>query len=158
MKKSILSGFCILSTTLFHTSCVSTTEVFRDEVRITTEKLPCSDDCPEYRLSVYGDGWANYTGYDNVELIGDFEKFIGKEIADSLIVLFDETAFFTLPEDLPSPNFLAKQDVALSLKMGDYYNKVYYGDKGPAVFRKIDLLLGQIAEDEDGWQRLESDS
>ena len=135
-------------------SCVSTTEIYRDEVRVRTEKLPCPKDCPEYILSLYGDGWANYKGFENVPLKGEFRKFIGKQTVDSLIVLFDETAFFTLPQELPNSAFGSKQDVILSLKMGKYYNEVLYADQGAAIFKKIDHLLKQVSDDWSGWDRV----
>lgn len=135
-------------------SCVSTTEIYREEVRVQTEKLPCPKDCPEYILSLYGDGWAKFEGFENVDLKGEYRKFIGKETIDSLIYLFDETAFFTLPNELPTRGFGSKQDVILSLRMGKYYNEVLYADQGAAIFKKIDHLLKEVSDDLSGWERV----
>lgn len=155
--RQILSVILLLIFSFGLTSCVSTTEIYRDEVRVRTEKLPCPADCPEYILSLYGDGWANFEGFENVGLKGEFRKFIGKETIDSLIVLFDETAFFTLPQELPR-SFGSKQDVILSLKMGKYYNEVLYPETGAARFKKIDHLLKMVSDDLTGWEKVPNDS
>jgi len=155
MLKNYYSALAYSLLTLIATSCVTTTEIYRDEVRVQTEKLACNNDCPEYILSLYGDGWASYEGFENVPLKGEFRKFIGKATIDSLIVLFDETAFFTLPKELPASPLRSSQDVILSLKMGKYYNEVLYQNGGPAMFKKIDHLLATVSDDQSGWQRVE---
>jgi len=69
---------------------------YLDATEIQLSKIPCYGTCPEYAVTIYGDGRVVYSGKQYVGIKGEREYFIPREQVETLVALFYEYGFFFL--------------------------------------------------------------
>jgi hypothetical protein len=94
---------------------------------IIFEKTTCLGTCPAYVFKAYPDGSVTYTGKEFVELKGEHNSSISKEILANLKKLFAEADYFNFAnvyaasvKDLPT-TYLYYDNGQQNAKVTDYY-------------------------------------
>lgn len=79
-----------------------------DAVTITLERTPCFGACPEYSVTLHGDGTVNYAGQRFVKVLGTRQKQIPSHAVFELLRKFYEVDFFAM-----RPEYIEGRDIVL---------------------------------------------
>ena len=116
------------------------------DVIITLERTACFGTCPDYRLSIYGDGKVVYEGHVYVRVEGTRTTYISKSKVRELVAEFERINFFGFENhyafgafDLPS--IIVTIDIDGKSKAVDVY-----GAGDPGAPEEINNLIRKIEE------------
>jgi hypothetical protein len=79
-------------------SCKTSQVNIDKSLMIYFEKTACYGKCPQYKLSIAGDGKCSLLGIKNTNNIGSFEKQLSPEETKALFADFEKIQFDTLKE------------------------------------------------------------
>ena len=99
MKKGLVAIAILIALMLIAVGCARTrtpTPSNFDEVVITLERTVCFGACPEYRLTVYGNGTVVYEGKRFVRLEGKRTTAISEEKIRQLLSEFNKIDYLSL--------------------------------------------------------------
>lgn len=99
MKKYLLAVGVLIAMVLFSAGCArnqTPTPSNIDEVVITLERTVCFGVCPEYKLTVYGNGTVVYEGKSGVRIEGRRTIAISEEKVRQLLSEFSKIDYFSL--------------------------------------------------------------
>lgn len=111
------------------------------DVLITLERGACFGRCPQYKVSISGDGKVIFEGKENTKVKGKAEAELTEDEVKMLVEEFDKIRFFDLNDRYDQtncPNAATDQStVLISLKVGDknrsisHYTGCVEGDEAP---------------------------
>ena len=120
-------------------------------VVIQLSKNTCYGTCPEYAVTIYGDGRVIYLGKQYVSVKGEREYFIPTARVDTLVDLFYEYGFFSWQDEYslyPTNN----PAYTISIRIGDYLKTVIVYPPGASPERF--LLLADVIDELSGAREL----
>lgn len=127
-------------------------EIEKNEPVITMEKTVCFGTCPVYKVQIYPNGLANYTGEMHVQKIGQYRRQLSPETISDLIRSFQRADFWSLEDeyigevtDLPT-TYLSFQYEGRSKKVKDLIN-------APQHLIDLENEVAAIAESP-GWEKV----
>jgi len=96
IKSALLSNLIVLGIILLTISCASNKKTGEQssEVLIKMEKTSCRGVCPVYSLSVFSDGKLEYSGQENVDMVGEYTSQLKNGELQSLIKAFEDANYF----------------------------------------------------------------
>ena len=100
-------------------------------LRITLERASCYGPCPDYRVELWGNGDAVYSGRFNVALAGSHHWHVDPQAVRALVTRFREADFLSL-DDKYHGNWTDNPTYTLSLAF-DGVNKTVVDYMGPTV-------------------------
>ena len=116
------------------------------DVEIYLERTLCGGHCPEYHVTVYGDGRVVYYGKHYVKNFWEHSYTIPLENIEALISLFYEYKFFSWQDEytyfsLDNPTF------TISIKIGHFRKTVFVDppDEGPELFRSLADQIDELS-------------
>ena len=119
---------------------------------MSIQLTPCFGKCPNYTLTVYSNGFVAYDGGIFAERKGKFHKTISKKEVKALVQQFREAKFFEFKDeytsqvqDLPT-TYITFTDKGKTKKITDLWD-------GPPTLRKLEVLLNNIADSKEGWEK-----
>ena len=99
MKKGLVAIIILVALMLIVADCARTqtpTPTNLDEVVITLERTVCFGTCPEYKLTIYGNGTVEYEGKRFVKIEGKRTIAISEEKIRQLFSEFKKIDYFSL--------------------------------------------------------------
>lgn len=117
-----------------------------DTVEIQLSRIPCYGSCPEYAVSIYGDGRVVYSGKQYVGVKGEREYFIPRERVETLVALFYEYGFFSWQDEY-SLNVTDDPAYSISIRIGDFVKTVivYRPGAGPELFLGLADAIDELS-------------
>ena len=122
---------------------------------IRFERTGCYGDCPAYKLTIYGDGRAEYEGKNNVKQTGRKDGRIEAVDIKSLVSEFDKAGFFeidqftqrdcscTLCTDMPTAI------TEIQVKGASHRVQHYYGCRcAPKALWELEQVIDKLARTE----------
>ncbi len=119
---------------------------------ITLERTVCFGACPNYKLTIYSDGWVEYEGIRFVKKMGKATGKISRAQLNDLVERFTNIHYFKFPDliepgqkscpqsatDMPSAN--------TSLTWQGRHKEVrhYHGCRGPSSLDRLTELENEI--------------
>jgi len=88
----------LLLSVLFSLSPRSTVQDPRNDIQITLERTICFGRCPNYRVTIRGDGSVTYEGWKFVKVEGTHGKKIPAAKVQELVRAFTDIDFFNLKD------------------------------------------------------------
>ena len=110
----------------------------------------CRGPCPDYSLTIRGDGSVEYEGFQNVDTVGTQRAQILQEDVSLLLRRFEESGFFELPEDFHC-QVLGVGATVMSVRLGDREHGIercHTSDKQGrlAALEKIEQLIDELTD------------
>jgi len=136
---------------LFLVSC-GESNPYADSV-IEMNTTPCFGACPEYDITIKGDGTATYVGKRHAPRAGEYTKQLPVEETRALFDAFAAVDFFAFEEKYTSnisdlsTTFISFSHNGQSKKIEDYYG-------APDELDKLENRVEAIAKSE-GWKKAE---
>ena len=94
----------VLFTCLFlYFSCSTIDKTDRDKSIIELERTACFGKCPIYKIEIFSNGKAIYTGKKFVDNIGVFEFKINASSINDILEYAEEIKFFSLKDEYTRP-------------------------------------------------------
>lgn len=144
MKNLILLSFFAI---LFLTNCEAPAPYADSKIEMT--KTACFGACPDYDISIDGNGIALFEGRQHAPRKGSYQLNIGQEKAKTIFDAFQNANFWAFEDeytsnisDLPT-TFLTFSHDGKSKKIKDYYGS-------PDELKALEKMLEELV-DEDGW-------
>lgn len=131
----------------------------RDEplstVTISLDRGPCFGFCPDYSVTIKGDGTVIYEGRNFVPTQGTITTTVPVESVERLVAEFDDADFFALEEDY-SVNATDLPTTITTLSIGGTTKRiVHYGvgcdvddpvlDTAPEALCRLEALIDEVA-------------
>lgn len=128
---------------------------------MTLERTPCFGSCPDYTVTVFGDGRVEYEGRSSVAVEGRQESQIDRETVERLLTGFYDAEFFDMKAEYIHPRTVKIQvdgtvkeqsafvtDLPLytvTLRIGDWEKSIvdYYG--APDALRELERMIDAFA-------------
>ena len=151
MKITVSILFVAITACSFSKKTISQKE--KIDATISMEKTPCYGRCPNYAITIYGDGKAEFLGKRFVDSIGTFEKYFSIEDVKSLVKAFEEANFFGLQDEYTarvsdmSTVYVSFTQNGKTKKIKDYYN-------APELLKQLEKMIEKMAFST-GWKRIE---
>jgi len=101
MKKYLLIAIILVAVILFAAGCARTPTPMPDDlddVVITLERTVCFGVCPEYKLTIYGNGTVVYEGKRFVRIEGKRTATISEDKIRELLSEFERVDYFFLED------------------------------------------------------------
>ncbi len=119
---------------------------------ITLERTVCFGTCPNYKLTIYSDGWVEYEGLRFVKKMGKATGQITRAKLNELVEAFTAIDYFNLPDmiepgqkscgqastDMPSAN------TSLTWKGRNKSVRHYHGCRGLSSLERLTELENEI--------------
>lgn len=126
--------------------------LLQPQTRLLKLRRVC-DGCPNYTISLTGDGVLTFDGGDFALAHGVRQSYVDRAVADALFDAFVQSEFIDMEGNYPSPG-TEKMTVSLTVQIGSYTKSVFSEDRyGPALRleleRRMDDLPGMRAVS--GW-------
>src|SRR5215469_6811116 len=115
------------------------TSTFADDFSITLKRVGCLGTCPDYEVTIHGNGKVRYQGNFYVRVDGVHESTISKDDVQKLVKELQEEHFFQWPEN--DKACLDFPEVHITARLGDQQKHVLEGCNEPG---KILTLADQI--------------
>ncbi|MFT4667967.1 MAG: hypothetical protein ACI8YQ_003475 [Polaribacter sp.] len=129
---------------------METSEVMR-VVKLTNN--PCFGKCPVYSLTLYNNGKAEYVGQANVKRMGTYTKEIPTEQVADILMRLNAANFWEMEDRYISK--LADTPKIIITQFRKDTSKIVRGDHvRPAALLEIEKTLAEIAENEEGWEKI----
>lgn len=113
------------------------------DVNITIERTTCFGTCPDYKLTIYGDGKVFYYGRYFVQSIGPRIKYIPKSKVQELVSEIKKSNFFGFEDNYISP-LTDMPSIIISVNLEGKSKTIdIYGWAGP---EELMNLIQQIEE------------
>ncbi len=124
-------------------------------VTVTLDRGPCFGACPDYSVTIEGDGTVTYEGRNFVPTQGTVTTSVTVEEVRQLVAAFDDADFFTLDDDF-TVNATDLPTVITTLSIGGRTKSVrHYGvgcdvddvtlDTAPEELCRLEMLIDEIA-------------
>ena len=156
MKKCLLTAAILVCVILITAGCARTQTPIPDDlddVVITLERTVCFGVCPEYKLTVYGNGTVVYEGRRFVRVEGKRTAAIGEDKVRQLLSEFESIDYFSL-EDSYEEHMATDMPAAFtSLTVNGKTKAVrhYHGDLGaPEELTELEDRIDEVV-DSDRW-------
>jgi Domain of unknown function (DUF6438) len=143
----LLSGMTLAL--LFLSACSTTLRAteWKDLV-MTLERTECYGPCPDYRLTINGDGSVVYEGRNFVKVTGRQTTTISQERMRQLVSEFEKANFFSLADSYEQITVLDNPTVIMSITIDGKSKTVrhYHGDKtAPKILTDLENKIDEIA-------------
>jgi hypothetical protein len=126
-----------------------------DTAIITLERTICYGACPDYSLTIYGNGTVVYEGHRYVAVTGRQISSIPQEEVKELVDYFHTVGYFSMADEYPC--WCADVPViTTSIKLGNVYKKVTDYYYGPAQLKELQDRIDEAAKS-DRWVKCQSD-
>ncbi len=101
----------------------------------------CDGPCPDYQMTIRGDGRVTYTGFQNVEVVGTQTGEISQEDVRDLFYRAEEIGFFDLPSDFHCQirDVGATTTIVGSYRGGNVIERCHVDDPSGRLDRLIEL-------------------
>ena len=113
---------------------------------ITLTRTPCFGSCPDYSVSIYGNGTALYEGRQFVKTVGNYSYLIPQSNVSKLVDEFYATEFFSMQDNYGScidcPTFTASIVIGDNISKSVTYNGFSAPDRLKVLDKRIDELSG----------------
>jgi hypothetical protein len=102
------------------------------------------DGCPNYAISLTGDGVLTFDGGDFALAHGVRQSYVDPAIADALFDAFVQSEFMDMEGNYPSPG-TEKMTVSLTVQIGSYSKSVFSEDRyGPALRLELERRMDDL--------------
>ncbi len=156
MKKCLLVATIMVAVTLNIAGCARTQTPIPDnldDVVITLERTVCFGVCPEYRLTIYGNGTVIYEGKRFVKIEGKRTASISEDKIRQLLSEFKRVDYFSLDDSYEELTATDMPSAFTSLTVGGRTKAVrhYHGDFGaPEELTALEDRIDEIVNS-DQW-------
>jgi len=123
---------------------------------IILEKTPCYGTCPVYVITIKGTGEVMYEGKEHVTKKGKYQKKLSDKEVNKLFNAFECSNFSDFRSeyteevsDMPT-TYLTFEHRGYKKKITDYYG-------APEELKKLEKMVEEIAESEEGWDQVTND-
>jgi uncharacterized protein DUF6438 len=118
-----------------------------ENVVITLERTPCFGSCPDYSLTVYGNGTVIYDGRNFVAVTGRQSSTISQDNVHELVTMFYAMGYFSIKDEYSAPvTDLPTTTTSIAID-GRYKHVVnYYG--APEKLIDLENKIDEIARTE----------
>lgn len=152
----------LLSLILLISACKTTKDVVVSEedikqVKVNPEDMvfsmqkgACFGTCPEYKLTIYKDRFAQFMGKRNTDRIGTYGKFLTKEEYTVVANTFEKEDFFSY-QDIYESEIADLPLMKIAQQKGGEMKLIAGKRERPEALHRIQFRLEQIAENKNGW-------
>lgn len=150
MKSCLLVVAILIAVTLIITGCAGTqTPIPNDlkDVVITLERTVCFGACPEYKLSIHGDGTVIYEGMRFVRIEGTVKTTISEHKIQQLVSEFQRIDYFSLEDSYEEHNATDMPSAITSITINGKTKTIrhYHGDfSAPEELTKLEDRIDEI--------------
>lgn len=152
MKRYLFTVMILILLIMPATGCRQTpkaTTVSNDlkSMAITLERTNCKAQCPWYKLSISGNGTADYEGVTNVKVVGYYRTSLSEEKIEQLVSEVQKVDYFSLSDNYTEHVIADAPFVLTSVTMGGKTKTInhYTGDtNAPAKLVEFENSIDEI--------------
>jgi Domain of unknown function (DUF6438) len=115
-----------------------------EPIEITIERTPCFGMCPEYKVTIKGDGTVTYTGRQHVRVTGDRTWTIDPAAVRALAREMEAAGYFELQDEYTS-RMTDHPTTRTSLTIGARSKKVSDYISGPQKLKDLEQRIDDVA-------------
>src|SRR5258705_4375329 len=115
-----------------------------EPIEITIERTPCFGMCPEYKVTIRGDGTVTYTGRQYVRVTGDRTWTIDPAAVRALAREMEAAGYFELQDEYTS-RMTDHPTTRTSLTIGARSKKVSDYISGPQKLKDLEQRIDDVA-------------
>lgn len=123
-----------------------------ETARLELRKTPCFGRCPEFTFTVDLSGKATYSGFSNVEKIGEYEKTFPKEEVKKAVDAFEAAGYWNFNDKYVNPGVTDLPSVYTYFEHNGRSKRIEDQINSPKELKTLQKML-EAMSNTDGWTK-----